>query len=139
MPMFSESARSVLSTILAILNALSAIASLSLVVVGLFVKWKVSEYTNLVKGYDGNTTPFLLVGVGIFAFLNNVVGAVASFLASNPLKRRTCQLFLLGYVFSTAFACLFVFTAAIMAFSHISHIEESFHVSFNRIFPFTEP
>ena len=126
---FSENARSRLSLLLAIINWLCIFASLALVIVGLFIKCKVSEYTNLVKDYDGDTVPYLLIAVGGIGALNNLAGGYFAHMASNPLKRKGYIFPLLAHTMATLVIGCCIFAAGIMCLLHIGHIEDSFHVS----------
>ena len=126
--MFSENARSKLAMILAIVNWFCVVVSLVLMSIGVYIKVRVAEYTNLIKNYDGDTLPIMLITVGIFSAFNNYFGGFVTFFMANPLKRKSYRTFLFSYMVTSALTSILIFAGGMLCFSNVKHLENSFHV-----------
>ena len=127
---FTEGTRLGLCSFLSAANWMSIIVSLGLVCLGIYVKFYIEEYTNLVENYDDSTFPYMLVGIGAFALLLNIGSGFLFYAATDPEKREIIRHFLtVCMVLQTLLAIAFL-VAGIMCFMHIRHLEESFKDGF---------
>ncbi len=123
---FTETVRSRLCFVIAVINWLSIIGSLSLLGLGGYIKLAIQEYTNMVKNYDGDTLPYLLVSVGAVSVISNAGGGWLIFQNANPTNRIKYRHFLFAYIIMTLCVCILIMAGGIMCFAHVSHLQESF-------------
>lgn len=124
---FTEEGRATLCLVMSIINWICIGISLSLLGLGLYIKFAVEEYTNLVTDYDGNSLPYLLVSLGVLSAITNCAGGWIAFISGNPKKRMALRFVHFGYVVWTLCISVAVFAGGIMCFTHVSHLRESFH------------
>lgn len=121
-----EALRSRLCLTIGVVNWISIVCSLALVALGGYIRLSLDEFTRLVENYDGDTLPFLLVGLGAVATLVNAWGGFVFFSSADPTKREYYRRFLLLYVIVSLCVCLATAVGAIMCFTHIQHLHDSF-------------
>lgn len=123
---FTEQVRSRMCFVIAVVNWVSIVTSLFVAGIGTYIKLQVQEYTNLVKGYDGDTLPYLLVALGLLSAVINAAGGFIIFFSADPVKRFSLRHVLLGYVLTTLILCILVLVGGTMCFAHIQHLDQSF-------------
>lgn len=124
---FSEDGRAALCLVMSITNWVCIVISLSLLGLGLYIKFAVEEYTNLVTNYDGESLPYLLISVGTVSSITNLVGGWIAFISGNPKKRMSLRFAHFGYIIWTLCVSVAVFAGGIMCFTHTNHLRDSFH------------
>ena len=127
----TERSRVILCNVLSVINWLNIIFALGLIFLAIFVKLYVESFTSLVENYDGDTFTVLLIVFGIITICVSVGGAWLFKMAEDPDRRASTSKLLLGYlVAQSVCACLFL-AAGIMCYSHVNHLEDSFHSGFS--------
>lgn len=127
---FTEKARQNLCAVLSVANWMSIILALALIGLGIFIKLYVEDFTNLVENYDGNTFPFLLIGVGGVSLIFNVASGFLFIATQDPERRNTTQHFLFAYIIVQFLIAVGFLVSGIYCYIHISHLEGSFHDGF---------
>ena len=123
---YTEPARQRLCVILSVTNWMCILTSLGLIFLGLFIKYSVEEFTNLVENYDGNTFPYMLIGVGAVSFVVAVGSGFLFYMTQDPDKRDAMQHFLLVYLIVQTLVAFVSLAAGVMCYIHINHLEDSF-------------
>ena len=124
---FTEQARTNLCFVLAVLNWFCILISFILVILGTYIKLSVEPFTNLVKDYDGNSLPYLLIAVGLLSAASNAVGGWLAFASASPKNRMKLRHFLFAYIIFMLCVSVTILAGGIMCFTHIQHLHESFH------------
>lgn len=123
---FTEEGRVRLLYALAILNWICMFFDLALLGFGAYIKLAVQRYYSLVTSYDGDTLPYMLVGLGLAAaVLNGIAGAIL-FLQVGLEKRKTLSIVTLVLIFCNLLVIVALLAAGMMCFTHIKHLSASF-------------
>ena len=102
------------------------LSGFALVTIGGYLKVALGQYTHLVDGYSNTPVAFFLIATGIVVVFFHVVGGLFVHTVSIPSKRKQLSRQFLVLVIIFAVLTVMILVAAIMCFTHVSHLHNSF-------------
>ena len=109
-----------------VVNWACILLSLILIGIGAYVKISVEGFMHLVEDYDGDTFPYLMIGVGLFSLILNGGAGFLFFMSNNPKKREMLRPFYFVYIALASVVAVVILVGGGMCFAHIGHLAESF-------------
>lgn len=100
--------------------------SLTILAFGAHLKVSVSKLKGIYSGYDDDTLPYMLIGVGLISLLTNVLTALACFASQQYENRKKCSIALRILSMFNFGLGLTLLATAIMSFVHTRHLHEAF-------------
>ncbi|XP_071511900.1 uncharacterized protein [Diadema antillarum] len=123
----SEGCRQTLAIVLLMIHIICFFCSTALCAVGFFLRVSLATKVNLIEGYDGDVLPVVLMAVGGFTGLTNLVGSKMAFDIGKPLRRKRLRCLLVALLVLLLVVQIALLTAGIMCFAHRRHLAKSFH------------
>ena len=123
---FTETARSRLCVVLAILNFIAIIASAGMIFLGAYIKIQIQSLDHIYVGYDNNILPWVLIAIGVLCMVVNIMGGMCIFTCHDPNKRLALKYILVIHMVMGAVACIGVLVGGTMCFISGRQLDDAF-------------
>lgn len=122
----SEKGRLHYCDVLSLLNFVYLAFSLGLLALGAQIRYSLSHLDHIYIGFDDDTLPLLLVGVGSLSVVSNIIGGLVCYTAKVERQRPKTTVALRAHVIVSVVLALVTCTCAVLCFVSKSSLSKAF-------------